>query len=127
MILPDTCIWIEYFRVREPVHSRMSALLERNEVLACELVFAELLQGAKGRREVEILRKFWESLPKASLDGSLVAAGMESMKRGFLAAGVGLIDAAILEYARILGAEIWTIDKKFLGVLPLEIRYQTER
>jgi predicted nucleic acid-binding protein len=124
MILPDTCVWIEYFRAREPVHSRLSAFLERGEVMACELVFAELLQGAKGKRETEILGKFWESLPKASLDGSLISAGMESAKRGFLSAGVGLIDAAILEYARATRAEIWTIDKKLLDVVPRELRFE---
>ena len=123
MILPDTCVWIEYFRGREPAHSRLSRLLERNEVLACELVFGELLQGAKGKREVEVLRAFWENLPKATVDGALIAAGIESAKREFLAAGVGLVDAAILEYARGLGAEIWTIDKKFLGMLPAQMRY----
>ena len=34
MILPDTSVWVEFFRGREPVFSTLELLLENREVIA---------------------------------------------------------------------------------------------
>ena len=51
MILIDTSVWIEFFRAREPYHSRTAELLEEGQILGLTWVFGELLQGAKTNRE----------------------------------------------------------------------------
>ena len=124
MIVVDTCIWIGFLKGSEPVFSELQSLLENGEVLANELVFAELMQGAKNKREREIISGYWEYLPKLQINGLIIRAGQESALNGWLNKGVGLIDSAILVYTRESGSVLWTIDKKLLGLLKVDERYK---
>ena len=45
MILVDTSAWVEFFRGREPLASRVDRLLETNDVAVCGPVLAELRRG----------------------------------------------------------------------------------
>lgn len=112
MIIADTSVWIEFLRNREPVHARLKALLERGIILAAECIFGELLSGAKGRQEGDLLESYWKSVPKIDEAGIWIEAGRLSASRGLHARGVGLVDAAILALAVRTGADIWTLDRK---------------
>ena len=50
IVLVDTSVWIRFLAGREPFASALDALLDREEVLAHELVFGELLIGARRSR-----------------------------------------------------------------------------
>lgn len=123
MVLADTCVWIDFLKGKEPVFSHMVSLLENGEVLGCELVFAELLQGAKTKRERADLLEYQINLPGNSIDGAMMEAGLESGKNKWKDRGVGIIDAAIYLYAKKNKALIWTIDKKLISLLPKHMIY----
>lgn len=112
MIVADTSIWIEFLRNREPTHSRLNELLERGMVLAPEGVFGELLSGARGRQEADLVESYWKSLPHVDESGLWIEAGKLSSARGLRARGVGLVDAAILALSERTGAAIWTLDRR---------------
>ncbi|MBI4605253.1 MAG: PIN domain-containing protein [Planctomycetes bacterium] len=123
MILPDTSIWIEFFRGREPVLTALADLMEGGEVVAVEWVFGELLQGTRSVQERRVISSYWSNLPKVGAGpggpgGIWIRAGIHSAEQGFLSRGVGLIDAAILLSAIEGGAQLWTLDKKLARVVP---------
>ena len=62
MIIADTSVWIDFFRIKEPVHQILSELLENRNILAIECIFGELLQGIKNNYEKNIITKYWENL-----------------------------------------------------------------
>jgi predicted nucleic acid-binding protein len=123
MIILDTTVWIEYLKKKQGYYSAIAALLEKNEILAVECVFGELLQGVKNKREKEIIMEYWQYLPKKKYRNIIVAAGNYSCEQKLLDKGVGLIDAIILQYGIKSGSRIWTLDKKFQRIIPAELRY----
>jgi len=112
MIIADTSVWVEFLRSREPVFARLAELLERGMVLAHEGVFGELLSGARGRPEAQLIESYWNSLPRIDEEGVWIEAGKLSADRRLRARGVGLVDSAILALAARAGAEVWTLDQR---------------
>lgn len=112
MTIPDTSVWVEFLRNREPIHARLKSLLESGEVLGVECVFGELQSGARNGREIAALESYWKSLPKLDESGLWIEAGKLSAARRLHARGVGLVDSAILAAAARSGAQIWTLDRK---------------
>lgn len=120
MILPDTSIWVEFFRRRNPYLPILRYHLELGDVLALDVVFGELLQGAKSQREVAILENYYAALPQVKTQDLFLHAGKLSFSKKAFANGVGLIDLAIVVAARSSGAKIWSRDKKLLSLLHKE-------
>jgi|SRR5690606_5452912 len=120
MVIADTSIWIEYLKGKEPIRSGLTILMEDNGVMAMEVIFAELLQGARDLKEAAIIDEFWRLLPKSAEGGLFLKAGWESSKNKWLSKGVGLIDSAIVMMARSTQARVWTLDKKLLSILSHE-------
>ena len=79
MIVIDTSIWINFLKASEPVFSRMQRLLENGQVLAVEFVFAELMQGAREKRERNIISEYRHNLPKYSIDGIFFLKQVQSL------------------------------------------------
>jgi predicted nucleic acid-binding protein len=124
MIILDTSIWIEHLKNNQNLFPKISKLLESGEILAVECIFAELLQGVKEDAEKDIILKFWTHLPKEHYENIMIEAGEYSAKNKLLDHGVGLIDAIILMYGIKSNAQIWTLDNKFLRIIPEELRYK---
>ena len=118
MIILDTTVWIEHLKNNQKYFSRVSELLDSREVLAVEFVFGELLQGVKSEYEKEIIKNYWAYLPKNNYENILIEAGIYSSENKLIDKGVGLIDAAILITAIKSDSKIWTLDTKFLRVIP---------
>jgi predicted nucleic acid-binding protein len=123
MIILDTSIWIEHLKNNQEFFPKVSTLLERWEILAVDCVFGELLQGVKNNSEKEIILGFWKYLPKEYHEDSIIEAGLYSSKNKLLDNGVGLIDAIILTHAIKSDSKIWTLDTKFLKIIPEELKY----
>jgi len=123
MIILDTSVWIEYLRNNPAYFPEICKLLENGEVLAVDCIFGELLQGVKNKSEREIILDFWTYLSKEYFENIIVQAGEYSSKNKLLDHGIGLIDAVILMYGIKSKAKIWTLDKKFLRIIPEELRY----
>jgi len=123
MIILDTSVWIEHLRNNQIFFQKIRKLLESKEILALECVFGELLQGAKSEFEREVILDFWKHLPKERFENVIIAAGEYSGKNKLIDHGVGLIDAIILMHGMKSNSRIWTLDNKFLRVIPEELRY----
>ncbi len=123
MIILDTSIWIEYLRNNQEYFSKISSLLENREVLAVECVFGELLQGTKNKFERGLILDFWKYLPKEHHENVITEAGIYSAENKLIDKGVGLIDTIILMYGIKSNAKIWTLDNKFLKVIPEDLQY----
>jgi predicted nucleic acid-binding protein len=80
LIVADTYIWIEFLKGNQPFYSDMSELLEQGQILGIEIVFAELMQGLKNKREREFISDYWNFLPKYSMDSLLFRADVMSAK-----------------------------------------------
>ena len=123
MIILDTSVWIEHLRNNPEFFPKVRKLMEEREILAVECVFGELLQGLKNKAEKEIIVKFWENLPKEKYENIIIHAGEYSAHNKLLDHGVGLIDAIILVHGIKSNSKIWTLDTKFLRIIPNELKY----
>ncbi len=117
MIVLDTSVWIEFLKQNPTYDSTINLLLENQQVLAVECVFGELLQGARNKREREIISLYWENLPKSNDDDIWIEAGFFSSKNKLFSKGIGLIDCVILLTARNSHSQVWTFDKKLESLL----------
>ncbi len=127
MILADTSVWIEFLRGKEPIHSRFKDFLKLGKIFSLPWIFGELLQGALDDEESQRLLSFWEVIPKPEseeLEKIWLDAGVLSRKSKFPSKGVGLIDAAIIQSARLMNnSVVWTLDKKLQKVTPSGQRF----
>jgi len=123
MIILDTSIWIEFLKNNPEYYSKVKDLLENRKVLAIECVFGELLQGAKNKREIEIISLYWENLPKEIIENGWIEAGKYSSINKLTSIGVGIIDSFIIVTARKVNAPIWSLDKKLNSLLNKEEKY----
>jgi predicted nucleic acid-binding protein len=123
MIILDTSVWIEFLKNNPEYYSKVKDLLENRKVLAIECIFGELLQGAKNKREIEIISLYWENLPKANIKNGWIEAGKYSSINKLTSIGVGIIDSFIIVTARKVNASIWSLDKKLNSLLSREEKY----
>ena len=117
MVIPDTSVWIEYFKGNEPYFTELHQLIEQGSIYTVEVVFAELLQGALNAREKQMIIQFYESLPIISTPDSWIHAGEFSFKEKLVSKGIKLIDAYIISTALRENLRLWTLDKKILSYL----------
>lgn len=113
----DTSIWIEYLRGNPDVFLICQELLEDNRVFGLELIFAELLQGAKGKREVETIIQLANIIPSLDEPYHIIEAGMLSQRENFVHQGVGWVDAVIFHAVAKNELKLWTLDKKLRKVI----------
>lgn len=119
-VIFDTSIWIEYFKVNPTFFNPCQELLDKRIVLTLDLIFAELVQGAKGEREITILKNYHELLPRIEDSGLIFEAGIFSQKNKLINQGIGLIDTIIIFAGLKNQCKIWTLDKKIIRFLDAE-------
>lgn len=121
MILADTSVWIEFLRGRNPYLPVLRHHLEAGNVCTTDFIFGELLQGARDAKEAGIIGRYFAALPRANQTADLwFEAGRLSRELKAYSRGVGLIDVALIVAARSTRTQIWTKDKKLLGLLMKE-------
>ncbi len=125
MILPDTSIWIEFFKNNKDFFYLLERLIEERKVFVLECIFGELLQGCRSDKERSIVKGYWGNLPKVNEEGIWISAGTMSSESKLHSKGVGLIDLAILAAARKHKLKVWTLDKKLAKVLNLSERFES--
>jgi predicted nucleic acid-binding protein len=117
MILADTSVWVEFLKARQPVFPAFRELIETGEVLGMECIFGELLQGARTKWEKDIIIGYWHYIPQKDESGIWIEAGRYSAENKLIDKGVGLIDSAIICFARKHRSKIWSLDKVIKGLL----------
>jgi hypothetical protein len=85
-----------------------------------EVVFAELAQGAKGKREMEVILTFFSNMKLLDSPGLIFKAGVYSQQNRLIEKGIGLIDAILIVCTIENDLKLWTLDKKILSFLESE-------
>ena len=57
-VLVDTSAWIEFFRKKAPYHKAIIELIDSRRICCTGIVLAELIQGAKSQKELDVLKEF---------------------------------------------------------------------
>jgi hypothetical protein len=113
-ILVDTSVWIEFFRKKEPWYSAISVLMDDKRICCSGIILAELIQGAKSEKELEVLRDFrhvFEFLDEST--DLWQAAGELSNTLQRKGKSVGLSDCYLAASAKAHKVKILTLDKHF--------------
>ncbi|SDA34978.1 type II toxin-antitoxin system VapC family toxin [Sphingomonas sp. NFR15] len=111
MILVDSSVWIDHLRGGD---AALTALLERNGVLAHPFVIGELALGSLRQREV-ILAAL-QDLPLAVVADTAETIGFIT-RHSLHGRGIGYIDAHLLASVRLTaGSTLWTRDKRLRAI-----------
>jgi predicted nucleic acid-binding protein len=122
-VLIDTSAWIEFLRPRAVVSPEMreavQACLESGRARICGVVIAELLQGAKGNKEIEQLQSLFDTVPLLAMqeaDWQTAGLKIQQLKsQGFSAPITDAVIAAIAMRHRI---NVLTLDHHFAHLMP---------
>jgi tRNA(fMet)-specific endonuclease VapC len=115
MIVADTDVLIDFLGGREPAAGRVTRELENGDLWTTVIMRFELLSGARGAREVRIVRQLLESIKTASLDVS--AADRAALVRRTLerkGVGIGMGDSLIAGIALHIGGILLTRNRRHL-------------
>ena len=123
-VIADTSIWINFLKNDPDIFQEMQLLLEKNIIISAECIFGELLQGAKTKRERDIIKDYWHCLPKLEEKGIWIEAGVYSGENKLFDRGIGLIDSVIIIAAIRNDLLVWSLDKKLNKVLDGNQRYR---
>jgi predicted nucleic acid-binding protein len=113
-VLVDTSAWIEFFKKKEPWYGVVSGLMDDKRVCCAGIILAELIQGVRSEKEMDVLRDFRHVF--AFLDESVdhwQAAG--ELSHALLRKGksVGLSDCYLAAAAKASRIQVLTLDKHF--------------
>lgn len=113
MILIDTSVWIEFFRQNTAFADHVKYLLQSKSVVTIEPVFSELLYGVRNKQEEEMVRSFWQLLPKIAFGAqSMIAAASFANARNYHLLGIGVIDALLIQATEEGDHLLWTLNSQ---------------
>jgi predicted nucleic acid-binding protein len=119
-IILDTSIWIEYFKGNDEFFDIYQHFIEKGEVNTIEIIFAELLKGARNKREIEMIKAYFELLPKVQTELLYLLGGEYPQREKLINEGIRLIDACIINATMASNSNLWSLDKKITGFLKSE-------
>src|SRR5580698_359179 len=119
MILVDTSVWIDHFRLSNP---RLKALLDHDEVLMHPAVFGELACGTLRSRDGTL--SYLRDLPQIASIADAEEAMFVVESRKLWRKGIGWSDVQLVASALISGCALWTHDKQLHNIaIALRIAY----
>ena len=118
-VLVDSCIFIDIFRGSQQLYQDLSEYA----VSISSMVYMELIQGARNKRELSKIDKFLTQFEIVSIDEEISQKSITLMKTYSLSHGLLIPDAMIAATAIIKEIPLWTFNKKdfrFIEKLRLE-------
>jgi|Deesub1362A_J573_1020465.scaffolds.fasta_scaffold00317_34 hypothetical protein len=113
-VLVDTSVWIDFFRKREPFYTIVRQLIDEDRVCCLDMILAELIQGARSERKVDVLKDFLQAFDFIHVHSGLwEQAGMLSYHMRKKGRPLGLADCFIAIVAYSNKIELLTLDKHF--------------
>jgi predicted nucleic acid-binding protein len=107
MILIDTSVWIDHFKVADPMFGQFSP---EEQLLIHPFVVGEIALGSFAQRAA-LLKWLGKLTPAIQASQSEVLTLIAS--KGLFGIGIGYIDAHLLASVHLTpGARLWTRDKK---------------
>lgn len=88
-----------------------------------ELIFAELLQGAKSKREVSVILEYASLVPTLDEPFLVIASGLHSYNAGWVHREVGIVDAVIFNPVQRNERQLWTLDKELKKVVGYDLLF----
>jgi len=123
-VIFDTSIWIEYLKGNENYFDQCQQIIENGLVKGVEAVFAELLQGALNKREVELIKQLYRLIKPIKIPDLLVISGDYSRENKLLSKGISLIGSVIIVSTINSNSRLWTLDQKILKFLGEDYLYK---
>jgi predicted nucleic acid-binding protein len=124
VILPDTCVWIDYFKGRDTAFVRtLSQALATSEIVTCGVVMYELFQGIRSDSEYTLVQKAFGSLRFIEMNKNLWLSAAQlstSLRKSGVTIPASDIQIATLALQHRL--TILTIDQHFKQVPDLLIK-----
>ncbi len=126
MILVDSSVWISAWKGHDrELTSRLSTLIEVEEVVINSLIRMELLQGAIDLKHQKELKTLLDPISvQGLLDDVWDGASVFSLQQRQKGMTLTTTDCLIAYHAKILGAALWSLDKVFEKVSGLRL-YRT--
>jgi len=116
-VLVDTSAWIDFFRKREPFYTIVHQLIDEDRVCCLDMILAELIQGARSDREIEVLKDFLHAFDFIQEHAGLwEQAGLLSYNMRRKGKSLGLADCFIAVVAHTNKVELLTLDKHFKDI-----------
>lgn len=114
-VIVDTFVWIDYFRKISPrVEGHVDRLLGQHEVVIPKIVFAELVQGVRDKKEIKTLKEYFKPfLFLGEHSKTWEKAGVLSFKMKKKGMTVNLTDCYIATLAKEHRCQIYSLDKHF--------------
>ena len=118
MVMIDTSAWIEFLRPRpatsEAMRDKVQCYLESGQARICGVVITELLQGAKGRKEIDQLEQIFNLTPSLeTLERDWQTAGLKLQQLKLHGLTAPVTDAVIAAVALRNKLDVLTLDKHF--------------
>ena len=117
-VLIDTSIWVDFFRKRNSaVSAKLREYLKLNQVCYTGPIFVELYQGAKTRREIEILNQLFDTIRYVDISREHYHhAGLVSQKAAREGKIFSTIDVILAVLAHDEGLSLFSLDRHFQDI-----------
>lgn len=118
-VLIDTSVWIAYLQGSAPEELQLLVddLLTGKEILVPKIILAELIQGARSEKDIEVIREFMEAfIVVGEGEGTWIDAGKLSYDLKKRGKTINLADCYIAIIAKESRSSILTLDKHFKEV-----------
>lgn len=120
MILVDSSVWIEFFHGRDKALClKLGELLDLDEVVLSDIVYLEIINGAK-KTEVERIKRLFSAFGRYSFQSEWIDE-IESFLISNKSKGYrfGIPDLMIAKTCDKNNFKIWTLDKDFFYLAKL--------
>ncbi len=123
MVVVDTSVWVQFLRVKSsPEHLELARLLRQRKVAMVGPVLAEVIQGAKDRREFDHLSELLQKLPYVDeSQGTWSRVGTLAHILRQRGRSVAMIDLVIAALAIENDCSVYTLDEHFQRIPGLKL------
>ena len=117
-VLIDTSIWVEFFGKRNSaISTRLREYLKLNQACYTGPIFVELYQGAKTRREIEVLDQLFDTINYVDITRSHYHhAGLVSQKAAREGNVFSTIDVILAVLAHDESLSLFSLDHHFQDI-----------
>lgn len=114
-VLIDTSVWISFFRKKDPgLTERIATLLKTGKAVYTGVIALELLNGAKGEKELRILRDAFETMRCApARESTYLQAGELGYRLARKGQTMSTVDLLIAQIAIENKLSLMTFDDHF--------------
>jgi len=116
-VIVDTSVWIAFFRGKQPIAGKLTALIENNQAFLTGIVLAEILQGIKNTREEKRIIDAILGVPDLEISNQVWSkTGLMSASLRRKGINIPLTDTALAILSVEHNFSLFTLDKHFESI-----------